>query len=94
MTSKRVSSAGGKKRATKRKASWGKTVAKRSKGAHTAGTQIVPLKYHAKLTYGEEVTLGYSSKYAWTNFTGNDMFDPNPALGGHQPRGFEQQVAF
>lgn len=57
---------------------------------------IMPERYACKLRYCETVTLN-PAQYglAVTSvFRANDLYDPNSAIGGHQPMGFDQLQIF
>lgn len=98
------------KRGTKRKRSAPRRYFKSSKLRRTdtmdttATTAVVPRslvplglpkKQVATLRYFETVTLNAGIGVIASNvFRANSLFDPNVAVGGHQPRGFDQWMAF
>jgi len=53
---------------------------------------IVPDRYITKLTYVERIKVAADGGLtaAWIYMRGNSCFDPNFAVGGHQPLGFDQ----
>lgn len=89
-------------RSGKRRALWKPKAAR--KAVATVGRDLLsrptlncfPRTYRTKLRYYETTTLspgasGVASEYI---FRGNDLYDPNYTGVGHQPRGFDELIAF
>lgn len=58
--------------------------------------QVFPLKARTVLRYVEDIGGGLNpggGSYAQLFWKTNGLFDPNDALGGHQPYGFDQYAA-
>lgn len=74
----------------RQKTRWAKkrSIARQPRSA-IADSQLV------RLVYGEQVNIDAGAGTTATAvFAANDLYDPNVAVGGHQPRGFDQWMAF
>lgn len=57
---------------------------------------VLPDKYMCKLRYASRITMTPSITSDLTSyiFRANDLYDPDYAYGGHQPKGFDQLCLF
>ena len=54
----------------------------------------VPMRFPTKMRYNDQITLNSGSGTADSVVIhGNSLYDPITAVGGHQPRGFDQLMA-
>ena len=56
---------------------------------------VMPSTYMCKLRYCDEITIDpLEDSFAGYTYRANDLYDPDVSIGGHQPHGFDQIMAF